>query len=113
MEKKNTVSISVPSIKDGHVRVQIEKAGCWISAVRQYQKVNTGVTVIPVGELLLNIPLPEDFSGDILTVEALGEVLSHLLETVLPTCQVFIGQVEDDFGFVAPVESEIQEEGGW
>ena len=108
-QEEYAVQIKMPeslAVADGKIRVIVEKLAVWINAVRDYQKLNVGATVAPLGAMVVEIPVDGVVAHESLSPEQLAETLVKLLEMAIPACRVFVGQVEDDFGYKPPGDWE-------
>ena len=85
--------------KDGAVLIEVVKFAPWFEVVWNREKLTTGITARPYGFLMAKIPVDGVSAENPLTLKQLAELLTHLMESVLPTCRVFIESVEDDFGY--------------
>ena len=83
---------------DGVVKVEITKFAPWFSVSWNRQGLTHGITAIPSGSLVVEVPVEGVTPGGVITPEQLAELLVGLMSAVLPTCKVFIESVEDDFG---------------
>ena len=103
-EKQEEYAIQVKStaVLDGAIQLRVEKLGAWVNAQRDYQKLNVGTTMVPHGTILVNVPIAGMVAGQEVPPPVIAEMLTHLLEMSLPACRVFVGQVEDDFGYKPP-----------
>ena len=85
--------------EEGAVLIEVTKFAPWFEVTWNREKLTTGITARPYGFLMAKIPVEGASAENPLTLEQLAELLAHLMESVLPTCKVFIEAVEDDFGF--------------
>jgi len=84
--------------EDGAVLIEVTKFAPWFEVTWNREKLTTGITARPYGFLLAKIPVEDVSAENPLTLDQLAELLTHLMESVLPTCRVFIESVENDFG---------------
>ena len=83
---------------DGIIKVEVTKLAPWFDMTWNRQKLTHGITAQPSGSLVVEIPVEGVAQGGVITPEQLAELLVGLMSTVLPTCNVFVGAVEDEFG---------------
>lgn len=88
-----------PATKDGTVIVEVTKFAPWFEMHWNRQGLTHGITAIPSGTLLVEVPVEGVLEGGHITPDQLAELLVGLMNTVLPTCKVFVESVEEDFGF--------------
>ena len=84
--------------KDGIVAVEVQKFAPWFSISWNRQQLTHGVTAVPSGSLVVEIPVEGVAQGGVITPEQLAELLVGLMSAMLPTCNVFVEAVEDEFG---------------
>ena len=92
-----TVEIKSTAIGDEIVYFQVSKIACWPEVSANRHKLNTGVTVEPVGSLIVEMPLEDVAPETNLNTNELAQLLQETLKLVLPTCKVFVQEAEDDF----------------
>lgn len=92
-----TIEIKSASVRDGEVLFTINKLGGWADVSANRHKLNTGVSLEPVGSLVVSLPVEEIKEGDILTIEQVAQLLQDTLKLTIPTCRVFVEQANDDF----------------
>ena len=101
---EHNISIAVnPSTatKEGVVAVEVVKFAPWFSISWNRQQLTHGITAVPSGSLVVEIPVEGVAQGGVITPEQLAELLVDLMSTVLPTCNVFVEAVENEFGHVS------------
>jgi len=92
------VASNVPATKDGTVIIEIIKFAPWIETNWDRQRLTTGVTARPSRLLEVEIPVEGVVAGTPLNPGQLAELLKQIMLTVLPTCEVFVETVEEEYG---------------
>lgn len=83
---------------NGVISIEVIKFAPWFEMTWNRQRLTHGVTAKPLGSLVVEIPVDGVLPNESITPDQLSELLAEVMRAVLPTCGIFVGAVEDDFG---------------
>jgi len=92
-----SIEIISTAVGDEVVYFKVSKMASWADVSANRHKLSTGVTVEPVGSLIVEMPLVDATPETNLSTNELAQLLQETLKLVLPTCRVFVQKAEDDF----------------
>ena len=101
VKKEHEVTIAasnIPAAKDGTVIIEITKFAPWVDINWDRQHLMTGVSGRPSRLLEVEIPVEGVVADTPLNPGQLADLLKQIMLTVLPTCEVFVETVEEEFG---------------
>ena len=95
-----TIADLPSAVSDGHVSLVLTRINSWADLSVNYNKLQTGPTMAPHGALIVDLPIEGIKEGEHLSPEQLAELLMASLQTVLPSCRVWVEEVTNNFGYI-------------
>ena len=99
-EAEVTIADLPSAVSDGHVSLVLTRINSWVDLSVNYCKLQTGPTMVPHGALVVDLPVTGVEEGKHISPEQLAELLMASLQTVLPSCKVWVESVTDNFGYI-------------
>lgn len=98
VERTIEMEVKESAIKDGYVILDVVKVAPWTTLSWNRQGATNGVSLVPHGTLSVEFPLDTSSIGEPLSVKQLASLLEQAMNSVLPSCAVFVKAADDDFG---------------